>query len=177
MLATADDVDGLPGHVSGFAQSTLFIFMFGVQLALSIQEWAFYGSTAYVETVYMERYTFELCKLDVSTDNNFLIYKLSYAILLLVLQICINPFIVKSERNYKEGLLFCISSIILGIIWVGWISMYMVMGKEYDRSWNDKSVCCGLLACGSTLIIFIFLPKVILAYYNFLSHTLNTCEF
>ena len=166
MLATADDVDGLPGHVSGFTQSTLFIFMFGVQLAMSIQEWVFYGSTAYVEAVHMERYTFKLCKLDVSINNNFLIYKLSYATLLLVLQICINPFIVKSERNYKEGLLFCISSIILGIIWVAWVSVYIVMGKEYDRSWYDKSICCGLLACGSTLIICVFVPKVISAYIN-----------
>ena len=160
MLATADDVDGLPGHVSGFTQATLFMFMFGLQLALTIQEWILHGSSVYVETVHIERYTFELCKLDTLIDKNSLIYRLSYATILLVFQICINPFIVKSERNYKEGLLFCISSIFHGIIWITWISMYIVMGKRHGFSWHDKSICCGLIACGCNLIIFVFLPKV-----------------
>ena len=160
MLATADDVDGLPGHVSGFTQATLFVFMFGLQLALTVQEWILHDPSVYVETVHIERYAFEICKLDTLIDKYSLIYRLSYATILLVFQICINPFIVKSERNYREGLLFCISTIFSGIIWIAWISMYILIGKWYGHSWYDKSVCCGLLASGSSLIIFVFIPKV-----------------
>ena len=67
-------VDGLPGHVSGFTQATLFVFMFGLQLALTIQEWILHDSSDYIETVHIERYTFELCKLDTLIDNKSLIY-------------------------------------------------------------------------------------------------------
>ena len=160
MLATADDVDGLPGHVSGFTQATLYIFMFGVQLGLSIQELVLQDPESYVNTVHIERYNFELCRSETSIENNAFIHRIIYVTLLLFLQICISPFIVKSERNYKEGLLFCISSIFHGIIWITWISMYIVMGKWHGLSWHDKSICCGLIACGCNLIIFVFVPKV-----------------
>ena len=38
MLATAD-FDGLPGHVSGLAQTALFAVLAGLQAALAAQEW------------------------------------------------------------------------------------------------------------------------------------------
>ena len=161
MLATADDVDGLPGHVSGFTQFTLLIFMCGVQIALTTQEWFFYGSTAYVESVHIERYTFKTCKLNATRDEYFTLYKLSYPSFLLFLQMCMNPFIVKSQRNYREGLLFCIGSILISILWIGWVTMYVIMGKEYGTPWYEKSICCGLLATPTVLLIAIFVPKVI----------------
>ena len=160
MLATADDVDGLPGHVSGITQSILFLFMCGVQIALTGQEWFLYGSSAYVESVHIERYMFETCKLNSTSDEYFILYKLSYASLLLFLQLCMNPFIVTSQRNYREGLLFCIGSVITGMIWIGWVTMYVIMGKEHGTSWYEKSVCCGLLATPTALLIAIFVPKV-----------------
>ena len=158
MLATADD-DGLPGHISGIAQLALFIFMSGVQIALIIQEWFLRGPSDYVEVMHIAPYTMERCTMDGADKYSFL-YKLSYAMLLLLLQIFINPFIVTSQRNYKEGLLFTIGSICLGIVWIGWIIMYVVLGNHFGTQWLDKSICSGLLMCSTTLVITIFIPKV-----------------
>ena len=158
MLATADD-DGLPGHISGIAQLALFIFMSGIQIALTIQEWLLRGPSHYVEVIHVERYAMERCTMD-GVDKYSFLYKLSYAMLLLLLQIFINPFIVTSQRNYKEGLLFTIGSICLGIVWIGWIIMYIVLGNHFGPQWLDKSICSGLLMCSTTLIITIFIPKV-----------------
>ena len=160
MLATADDVDGLPGHVSGFTQSALFIFMSGIQIALMVQEWFLQGPAAYVEVVHIERYTMEKCKWNDTGDQYSILYKLSYAMLLLLLQMLINPFIVKSKRNYKEGLLFSIGSCLMVIIWIGWVTMYVIMGNNFGVHWHDKSICCGLLVCPTALLIVIFIPKV-----------------
>ena len=161
MLATADDVDGLPGHVSGCTQSTLFIFMYGVQIALTVQEWLLHGVLNYVESVNLERFVFEECKSNTGNDQQYsLLHRLSYAMLLLFLQICINPFIFKSQRNYREGLLFCLGSIFIVMVWIGWITMYIIMGKDYGIHWYDKAVSTGLLGCSAALIVAIFVPKV-----------------
>ena len=161
MLATSDDADGLPGHVSGFTQFTIFIFMFGVQIAVTVQEAIFHGISGYSETVHVERYLVKECMFHSSSNEQYpVIQRMWYATLLLILQICINPFIVKSERNYREGILFCFASTFVLIIWIIWITMYIVMGERIGNHWHDKSVVCGLLASSIMLIITIFVPKV-----------------
>ena len=165
MIATSDDADGLPGHVSGFAQFTIFIFMFGVQVAVSVQEAIFHGISGYSETTHVERYLVKECILHSSSNDQYpLIQRIWYAMLLLIFQICINPFIVKSERNYREGILFCFASTFVLIIWIIWITMYIVMGERIGNDWYDKSVVCGLLASSIMLIITIFVPKVSFDY-------------
>ena len=165
MLATSEDADGLPGHVSGFAQFTIFIFMFGVQVAVSVQEAIFHGISGYSETTHVERYLVKECILHSSSNDQYpLIQRIWYAMLLLIFQICINPFIVKSERNYREGILFCFASTFVLIIWIIWIAMYIVMGERIGNDWHDKSVVCGLLASSIMLIITIFVPKASFDY-------------
>ena len=165
MLATSEDADGLPGHVSGFAQFTIFIFMFGVQVAVSVQEAIFHGISGYSETTHVERYLVKECILHSSSNDQYpLIQRIWYAMLLLIFQICINPFIVKSERNYREGILFCFASTFVLIIWIIWITMYIVMGERIGNDWHDKSVVCGLLASSIMLIITIFVPKASFDY-------------
>ena len=165
MLATSEDADGLPGHVSGFAQFTIFIFMFGVQVAVSVQETIFHGISGYSETTHVERYLVKECILHSSSNDQYpLIQRIWYAMLLLIFQICINPFIVKSERNYREGILFCFASTFVLIIWIIWIAMYIVMGERIGNDWHDKSVVCGLLASSIMLIITIFVPKASFDY-------------
>ena len=165
MLATSDDADELPGHVNGFAQFTIFIFMFGVQVAVTVQEAIFHGISGYSETVHVERYLVKECmRHSASNDQYPVIQSLGYATLLLILQICINPFIVKSERNYREGILFCFGSTLVLIIWIIWITMYIVMGERIGNDWHDKSVVCGLLASSIMLIITIFVPKASFDY-------------
>ena len=165
MLATSEDADGLPGHVSGFAQFTIFIFMFGVQVAVSVQEAIFHGISGYSETTHVERHLVKECILHSSSNDQYpLIQRIWYAMLLLIFQICINPFIVKSERNYREGILFCFASTFVLIIWIIWIAMYIVMGERIGNDWHDKSVVCGLLASSIMLIITIFVPKASFDY-------------
>ena len=160
MLATGDDVDGLPGHVSGLTQSALFVFMSGIQVALIVQEWFLLGPSSYVQNVQIERYTLTKCKVNHIDDPNTFLYRLSYPMLLLLLQICVIPFIIKSQRNYKEGLLFSLGSISVGIIWIGWLTMYIILGNTFGDDWYDKSICCGLLLCSTILIAIIYIPKV-----------------
>ena len=159
MLATADDGGGLPGHVNGFAQLVLFTFMSGIQIALIFQEWFLCGTLSYAQIVHIERYELVKCSTN-DADHYSFMYKLSYAMVLLLLQNFISPFIVKSSRNYREGLLFCIGSIFLLIIWIGWITMYVKMADYFGPHWRDISICCGLVACPTSLLLVIFIPKV-----------------
>ena len=159
MLATTDDGD-LPGHVSGFAQFTLFIFMLGIQIALIVQEWFLRSPSSYFESIHIERYQLTQCSA-YGYNNESMAYKFSYVTLLLLLQIFISPFIVKSKRNYREGLLFCIASLVFLLVWAGWASLYVFLPHNFGWSqWREISICSGLLLCPFSMILVIFVPKV-----------------
>ena len=87
MLATSDDADGLPGHVSGFAQFTIFIFMFGVQVAVTVQEAIFHGISGYSETVHVERYLVKECMRHSASNDQYP-----------VIQINLPPIIIPTKR-------------------------------------------------------------------------------
>ena len=97
-------------------------------------------------------------------DNGFLV-RLAYVMSLLGLQLCLTPFIIRSGRNYKEGLLFSCGAISCFFVWVGWTSAYFLF--KDDAILKDISVCCGLIATPTVLILVVFVPKVKHTLYLF----------
>ena len=57
-----------------------------------------------------------------------------------------------------KGLLFSCGAISCFFVWVGWIAAYILF-KE-DMVLKDISVCCGLIATPTVLILVVFIPKV-----------------
>ncbi|XP_076040737.1 protein bride of sevenless-like isoform X1 [Oratosquilla oratoria] len=153
MLATADS-EGLLGHVSGLVQTSLFFFMVCVQVGLGVQYWLLHpgaGHAAHVPSPTGVLYT---C---VTERLKFLI-SLVYVMFLLLLQLIVSPFIVKSRRNYHEGFLFFLGTLMVVSVWVAWTTLYMLLGPI----WTDACVCLGLAATPTVLIVVIFIPKTYL---------------
>ncbi len=122
MLATAD-TDGLPGHISGAVQLALFLALASVQVALGVQEWLVRSSPLTVTRMVGHSQVRELFKCmrcvvalifgefqETSCADVGLPFlaRLTYPMVLLLLQVVVSPFILSSRRNYHEGLLFCL---------------------------------------------------------------------
>lgn len=84
-------------------------------------------------------------------------FKLTYVMMLLGLQLLLGPFIVRSRRNYKEGLLFTFAAISCLFIWIGWILAYFHFTEAYFK---DISIVAGLVLTPTVLILVVFVPKV-----------------
>eukprot|EP00095_Tigriopus_kingsejongensis_P004261 maker-scaffold1645_size32249-snap-gene-0.6 protein:Tk04261 transcript:maker-scaffold1645_size32249-snap-gene-0.6-mRNA-1 annotation:"protein bride of sevenless" len=153
MLATAD-TDGLPGHVSGVVQAFLLLMMTGFQVGLSTQEW-FLRERPFSTLVIAGRYE----HLECSDRGIPVIWNLAYVMILLVLQVIISPFIVASRRNYKEGFLFCLASVVCLVLWLAWTVSYVVFGALLGEIWYDIIQCIGLTATATCLLLVIFIPK------------------
>ena len=90
-------------------------------------------------------------------NGDFYLRHLLYATLLLAFQLLISPRIVASRRNYREGLLFALASFSTLMVWIGWTSAFYIFVEE---KWQDVSICCGLLATPTVIILVVFIPKV-----------------
>lgn len=137
MLATVAYEAGFMSHITGHVQSLLCLFMIAVQGALSLQ-------------------SVENCQ-DLFAHNTFL-YTLSYDFLLLGLLFCSCPFIYRSQRNYKEGRYFAISIIFIVLVWITWLTAFVIV----DDSWKLAIVCCGLLGTASSILGAVFIPRTYL---------------
>nr|CAD7462547.1 unnamed protein product [Timema tahoe] len=143
MLASCDQDGGFMSHVNGYIQTVLCFFIAGVQLALSVQFWFinkgfFSGEDC---TAMYEGYTFLLI--------------LSYDAFLLCMLICVTPFIVRSKRNYREGVFFTVVTALCTLIWVGWCAMYLLV----PRRWQDAAVTGGLTATATAVLVTVFIPR------------------
>ena len=154
MLATAD-FDGLPGHVSGLLQAFIFMTLSGLQMALVAQEYLI-RETPYTTTTLIGMYQETRC----SDVGRVFVYHLCYPMVLLGLQVIVSPFIVRSRRNYREGLLFCVASVVCLLVWLGWCSFYLLVAVNIAQQWMDFAVCVGLLATATTVLIIVYVPKV-----------------
>lgn len=72
----------------------------------------------------------------------------------MVLQVLVSPFTVRSRRNYREGLLFCIASFCIAALWGAWLALYLLL-----PGYEDVAVCLGLTTCPTVLIVTVFIPK------------------
>ena len=125
------------------------------KVGLVVQEW-FLRTQPYTKVILVRGYHQELQCVD--RGREFLV-DLAYPILLLGLQVLVSPFIVRSRRNYKEGLLFTCGSISCLLVGVGWTTAYILFG-EMSMEWHDIAVCCGLVTTPTVLNLVVFIPKV-----------------
>lgn len=134
LLATISKEVGFMSHVAGTVQSFLTLFIFGVQCALSLQ-------------------VIRHCE-DTFHDF-FIMYLLSYNIILLLMLLCLTPLIVKSQRNYKEGRYVTIATTLTAASWCIWVPAYVLLEKE----WKDPVLCMGLVCTASILLGCLFIPR------------------
>ncbi|XP_049823383.1 protein bride of sevenless isoform X2 [Aethina tumida] len=137
LLASASKEIGFMSHVSGSVQSFLCLFIFGVQIALSIQ---IIGRCA----DFFRGYTF--------------IFFMSYDIMLLMLLLCLCPLIYKCQRNYREGKYFVIAICLTTIVWCFWLPLYCCMG----HNWKEPILCFGVVSTASIFLGSIFIPRTYL---------------
>jgi hypothetical protein len=154
MLATAD-LDGLPGHVSGFVQAVLFVLLVAIQAGLSVQEW-FIRQRPYTERHVMAS-TIEMRCAD---EGEGTVWRLIYVDVILALQLFVSPFIVRSRRTYREGLLFAIATVVCAVVWIGWTTTYSVLGRQFGPHWYDVCLSSGIVATAVVILCVVFVPKV-----------------
>ncbi|CAH1140510.1 unnamed protein product [Phyllotreta striolata] len=137
LLATASKETGFMSHIAGPVQSFLTLFIFGVQVALSLQVvgkcYEIFYSTSFV-------------------------YVMSYNIMLLLLLLCLCPLIYKCDRNYREGKYFCIAIALVVIAWAIWLSLFLFL----DNSWNEPLLCFGLVSTAGGFLGAVFIPRTYL---------------
>ena len=147
----------LVGHVSGLVQCALFFFMMIVQIGLGLQQFFLEGNP-FTPTGSRDMSSLSSSLYNCSDDRIAFLISLSYVIFLLLLQMLLAPFIVRSRRNYHEGLLFFVATILVAGIWAAWTTLYALL----PRQWGDACICMGLAATSTSLIIAIFIPKTYL---------------
>ncbi|XP_071531128.1 metabotropic glutamate receptor 3 [Panulirus ornatus] len=153
MLATADS-DGLVGHVSGLVQTALFFFMVSVQAGLGVQHWLMTPVHSYYSTTLPMGGVLYTCS---GQRSHFLIAQ-TYVMFLLFLQLLISPFVIRSRRNYHEGLLFFVATLLIASLWISWTTLYMLL----PPSWAEACICLGLAATPTCILLTIFIPKTYL---------------
>ena len=122
LLATAD-TDGLPGHASGALQVVLAILLLGVEvgvllvLALTRQD-----SHSFTELVRLG----PASSLHCSHGGWPWLLTMIWPGLLLVLQLLLTPVIWSSRRNYREGTLLSLASLVLVLVTAGWLAVFFV---------------------------------------------------
>ena len=166
----------------GIFSKLCVLLLFFLQLALILREWFLKQENDAFSSSFIVDGKYE--KLECQTGNgDFYLRHLLYASLLLAFQLLISPCIVASRRNYREGLLFALASFSTLMVWIGWTSAFYIFVEE---KWQDVSICCGLLATPTVIILVVFIPKVrwrlcpnpfSLNFYNFpvLSFNDNKC--
>jgi len=144
LLATSDS-PGLVGHVSGVVQLALMLALIAVQGGLCLQR----RMTDWPRLVLpSNEYR---CGIG---GVQWLLTAVLWPSILLLLQLLVTPTTVRSRRNYKEGLLFCIASVLIVAIWAGWLTLYLLR-PEFE----SLAVAGGLVLCPSVIIITVFIPK------------------
>ncbi|XP_054716455.1 uncharacterized protein LOC129225934 [Uloborus diversus] len=139
----AAEMDGIHGHVSGFTQSILCFFIMGVQFAMAIYHWMMNNGNKYINPK---------C---IFSMKDILVY-FSYSMLLSVLWLVTSAFCARSRRNNKEGLFLHVGSIAVCLVWLAWYLLLFLMSS----SWNEFTICFGLVATATAILLVIFLPKV-----------------
>jgi len=112
LLATSDTA-GLPGHASGCLQVILLLLMLGVEVSiLGLDSWHLRGNYLNLETCHHRSWGW--------------LGMLAWPGLLLLVQTFLSPGIWRSRRNYKEGVLFSLSSVAVTIVSAAWVTVYIL---------------------------------------------------
>ncbi|XP_015037679.2 protein bride of sevenless [Drosophila pseudoobscura] len=142
MLASTGSEGGFLSHVNGYIQAVICAFSVFVQVGMSVQ-------LLVVMHVASEA---------VSCENlyygHWLWGLLSYDFVLLCCVAALIPFIYRSQRNYREGILIVIGAILILVIWVAWIVLSL-----FGDEWRDAAIPLGLQASGWAVLVGILIPR------------------
>ncbi|KAJ6648078.1 Protein bride of sevenless [Pseudolycoriella hygida] len=145
MLASIGSEGGFLSHVNGYVQSVLCMFSVLVQIGLSTQL-----------VVLMH-----VAKESISCDNiyygHWLWALLAYDSCLLAFLVMLLPLIFRSQRNYKEGVLLTIGTILCVVVWSTWIPC-----STLGDYWRDAAVPLGLQGTGWAILGGILIPRCFL---------------
>lgn len=156
LLATADS-DGLPGHASGCLQLVLFVLMVCVEGGILL-EGALTRADPYIDIKKLGRVGISVC-----TERGWSwLSNLIWPGTLLCIQTSLSPFIWKSRRNYKEGVLFSLASLGCCLVTGAWVAVYLLCSELYGNHWEDIAVCAGLVSTATLILLVVFIPKVYL---------------
>ena len=112
LLATSDTA-GLPGHASGCLQVVLLLLMLGVEISiLGLDSWQLRGKYFESETCHHRSWGW--------------LGMLAWPAILLMVQTFLSPGIWRSRRNYKEGVLFSLSSVAVTLVSAAWVTVYIL---------------------------------------------------
>ncbi|CAC5409795.1 unnamed protein product [Mytilus coruscus] len=141
---------GLGGEISNLNQFLTVTFVSGVQIAISVQYVALKGP--FVETKLMSNEKMYSCKFD---RELFVIY-LIYDMLLIVICSLYALTVRKEKKNMGEAIFILISSWINIALWTAWVAVTLIISRDYV----ELTICIGILACATVVIITVFVPKL-----------------
>lgn len=142
-LLIAAEMDGIHSHVSGFLHGVIYFFIMAVQISMATYYWI---SHLNIKNSKLK------CIFEVKSTLGYL----SYPMLLSFIWMVASPFCIRSRRNNKEGLLLCFGSIAVCLVWVIWYLLFFILHSR----WNEFTICFGLVATATAILIVIFIPKM-----------------
>lgn len=142
-LLIAAEMDGIHAHVSGLLQAVLYFFIVLAQIAMASYYWIAHSNI-------------KNSKFKCMFESKSTLGYLSYSMLLSIIWLIASPFCIRSRRNNREGLLLHFGSIAVCLIWLVWFLLYFLLHPR----WNEFTVCFGLVATATAILVVIFLPKV-----------------
>jgi bride of sevenless protein len=145
MLASIGTEGGFLSHVNGYIQSIICIFSFLVQLGLSTQ--LLIMMHANQRHVTCENVFF----------GNWFWGIIGYDAMLLIMLVLLTPFIFRSQRNYQEGILIVITSILCLLCWSIWIPLSMI-----DNNFREMMVPLGVQATAWIILASLMVPRCFL---------------
>lgn len=144
MLASIGSEGGFLSHVNGYIQSVICFFSTLVQLGLSTQVLVFMNTIK-------------------SISCNEIFYGhwfwgiVAYDGLLLVMLLCLAPLIVKSTRNYREGMFLILGGVLSIVVWCTWIPLALL-----GDNWREVAIPLGSLGTAFAILIGILVPRTFL---------------
>lgn len=142
MLASIGSEGGFLSHVNGYIQSVICVFSTLVQVGMSTQ---------LLIVMYVAR---ESISCDHIYYGNWFWVLLGYDSFLLVSILLLTPCIAKSQRNYHEGILIIVGTILCVAVWATWIPF-----ATFDRDWRDAAIPLGVQATGWAILAGILIPR------------------
>lgn len=147
MLASIGGEGGFLSHVNGYVQSVICAFSVLVQIGMSVQ----------LVVVLLVGYSDGTTTMSCSEfyEGAWFWVLLGYDGLLLAMIVVLAPFCVRSQRNYKEGTLILIGSILCVAVWATWIPLATALGRE----WREAAIPLGMQATGWAILGAILVPR------------------
>lgn len=144
---------GLGGEVSRLNTFVILLFMLGVQVAISAQFWITHDNgTTLLTEITDSGQVFYACNFEKRT---FVMY-MSYVMFLMFLCALYSFGLRGESRNSGETKLLLACSVLCLAVWVAWIVVLFVMGREFV----EPSICVGIVSCATLILAIMFVPKL-----------------